>query len=525
MRLKRRLGLQGSGFALLVLGAFAAAVYGGIAAQRQEDLRGELSQLAASAASQLPLIAHEAHEVGNARKFNNDRTVVALPERNPQRLQWFDAEGRLLNDQGQLAVPPLPDLGRGSVPGPSSGLGSESGSESGSGSGSGSGTRPKGTGHREAPGRLAGPGRPRPALWQRWPGGISLWQPVYTQSRQGSSSGQGLRQAPGARPSRGGVPQFSGSVRVALSNQAALADLRRLQRGLLLGAIVATLSALVVGRRMVQAAFAPLQQQVEALQRFSGEASHELRHPLTNLRTLLAAAPDSLDPASRRLLAQVDRLAAQMGTLLNDLLFLARQEQGLEPGLASHQRRRRFDLLELLDDLLENHQLQAAQRGIHLGLEAPAGLEALPVTAEAEPLQRLFTNLLLNALRHSPRHGRVTLRVKTFGAKLLVEVVDAGPGIAEADRERIFERFWRGPPPPDQGPGDTGESSPGEPGSPEPGAIEPSGLGLAIARALARQQGGELTLAAADPGHCVFAVELPWGWGGPRESCSGHDLA
>ena len=480
LRLKRRLGFQGAGFALLLLGAFAAAVYGGIAAQRQEDLRGELRQLAASAASQLPLIAHEAHEVGNARKFTNDRDVVALPERNPQRLQWFDAQGRLLNDQGQLALPPLAALG------------------------SGPGARPG------LPDRIGRPGQKPAALWQRWPGGISLWQPVYTQPRQDPGSGSGSEK--GSEKARGpggrGAVQFSGSVRVGLSNRAALEDLRRLQRGLLLGAIVATLSALVVGRRMVQAAFAPLQQQVEALQRFSGEASHELRHPLTNLRTLLAAAPDSTDPASRRLLAQVDRLAAQMGALLNDLLFLARQEQGLEPGLA---RRRRFDLLELLDDLLDNHRLLAAQRGIRLDLEAPAAREALPVMAEAEPLQRLFTNLLLNALRHSPRQGRVIVRVKTTGATLVVEVVDAGAGIAEADRERIFERFWRGTPPPDQGPGDSGGASPADPSSPDPPAIETSGLGLAIARAIARQQGGELSLAAADPGCCVFAVELPWG--------------
>ncbi len=483
LRLKRRLGLQGAGFALLLLGAFAAAVYGGIAAQRQEDLRGELRQLAASAASQLPLIAHEAHEVGNARKFTNDRDVVALPERNPQRLQWFDAEGRLLNDQGQLALPPL------------AGLGSEPGARLG------------------LPERIGRPGQKPAALWQRWPGGISLWQPVYTQPRQDPGSGRGSEK--GSEKARGpggrGAVQFSGSVRVALSNRAALADLRRLQRGLLLGAIVATVSALVVGRGMVQAAFAPLQQQVEALQRFSAEASHELRHPLTNLRTLLAAAPDSTDPASRRLLAQIDRLAAQMGALLNDLLFLARQEQGLEPGLAPLQRRRRFDLLELLDDLLDNHRLLAAQRGIRLDLEAPAEREALPVTAEAEPLQRLFTNLLLNALRHSPRQGRVLVRVKTTGATLVVEVVDAGPGIAAADRERIFERFWRGTPPPEQGTGNSGGPSPADPSSPDPPAMENSGLGLAIARAIARQQGGELRLAAADPGCCAFAVELPWG--------------
>jgi signal transduction histidine kinase len=478
LRLKQRLGLQGAGFALVLLGTFAAAVYGGIAAQRQEDLRGELRQLAASAASQLPLIAHEAHEVGNARKFPNDRAVVALPQRNPQRLQWFDAEGRLLNDQGQLALPPLP-------------------------------AATAAASHRAK-------GDPPPqAIWQRWPSGLSLWQPVYTQPRQRTGS------AP--RPGAGsdGPAQFSGSVRVALSNQAALDDLHRLQRGLLLGAIVAVLSALVVGRRMVQAAFAPLQQQVEALQRFSGDASHELRHPLTNLRTLLAAAPDSQDPASRRLLAQVDRLAVQMAALLNDLLYLARLDQGLEPGLSQTQRWRRFDLLELLDDLLQNHQLQAAQKAIVLALEAPAGMDSLLITAEPEPLQRLFTNLLLNALRHSPCQGRVTVRVRLAGSRLVVEVVDGGPGIAAADRERIFERFWRGPSAPAPGPGEgqasrSSESAspnagPPEPHPQDPMGPEPSGLGLAIARAIARHQGGDLQLVGADPGHCVFAVDLPLG--------------
>ncbi len=505
LRLKRRLGLQGASFALLVLGAFAAAVYGGIASQRQEDLRGELRQLAASAASQLPLIAHEAHEVGNARKYSNDRAVVALPERNPQRLQWFDAEGRLLNDQGHLAVPPLPGQGSGPA------AGARAGAAPGSAAGAGPGPGPQGPSRAPTPGGRERQHHPADDLWQHWPGGISLCQAVYTQPRQGSGGGSRQRSArahgPGIRP--GDAPLFSGSVRVALSNQAALADLHRLQRGLLLGAIVATLLALVVGRRMVEAAFAPLQQQVEALQRFSAEASHELRHPLTNLRTLLAATPESRDPASRRLLEQVDRLAAQMAALLNDLLFLARQEQGLEPDLASHQQRRRFDLLELLDDLLENHQLLAAQRGIQLGLEAPTGLDSLPITAEAEPLQRLFTNLLRNALRHSPCQGRVCLRVTTTGSRLLVEVVDGGPGIAAADRERIFERFWRGPTPTDLGSPEG--SGPGEPAHGDAAALEPSGLGLAIARTIARQQGGELSLAAADPGRCVFAVTLPMG--------------
>ena len=73
LRLRRLLGVQGLGFALLLLTAFAAAVYWGIAGARQESLRAETRQLAATAAAQLPLISHEFSEDGNARKFRNDR--------------------------------------------------------------------------------------------------------------------------------------------------------------------------------------------------------------------------------------------------------------------------------------------------------------------------------------------------------------------------------------------------------------------------------------------------------------------
>ena len=90
------------------LAAFASAVYWGIAAERRQNLRAEASQLAAAAATQLPLISHEQQEVGNARKFRNDREVVSLGERRSQRVQWRDPVGRLLQQEGDLALPAWP---------------------------------------------------------------------------------------------------------------------------------------------------------------------------------------------------------------------------------------------------------------------------------------------------------------------------------------------------------------------------------------------------------------------------------
>lgn len=225
LRLKRRLALQGGGFALLLLSAFAGSLYWKVALQRQDDLRTELRQLMAAAASQLPLIAHETSEAAGARKFQPNAQLITTPALAEQRIQWFSRDGSLLLQQGSLQLPPI---NRARTP------------------------------------------------WQQWPGGISLWQPVLVRSPAGAP------------------PQQLGSVRVAVSDQAAQADLQRLRSGLLLGGIVTVLAALLVGRQMLNAAFWPLQQQVRALERFTADASHELRHPLSALRALLAAVPEPL---------------------------------------------------------------------------------------------------------------------------------------------------------------------------------------------------------------------------------------
>jgi signal transduction histidine kinase len=277
----------------------------------------------------------------------------------------------------------------------------------------------------------------------------------------------------------------SGYVEVGLSDHELETELARLQRGLLLGTICASLAALALGRRILRSALAPLQNQVVALQRFTADASHELRHPLTMVRTLVATTlPES---ASGEVLARIDAVAARMGRLLDDLLLLARHEQGVGEGRALRRRWRRFDLLDLLDDLRSLYAAAAGERQLRLELEAP-GLTAVPVEGQPEQLERLFTNLLVNALRYSPAGGVVLLAVGLQGSRVKVEVVDQGPGIPAGLQEKVFERFWQG-----------------EGASREGG----SGLGLAIARAIARAHGGEVRVADGRPGHCSLEVQLP----------------
>jgi len=418
LQLKRRLLLQGGGFALLLLAAFSGTLYWDIALQRGEDQRTELRQLAASAAVLLPLIEHETREAAGSRKFQGHRQALALEGLEQQLVQWFDAEGQLLSEQGSLEMPP----------------------------------------------RAGNPATPETdAQWQRWRGGISLWQPVLSDGRKPI-----------------------GAVRVALSDQAATADLERLRRGLLLGAVVSAMAALLVGRRMLRSAFSPLQQQLMALQQFTADASHELRHPLTSLRTLLAAVPADLRQHPALAWRDLDTLSRRMGELLDDLLFLARQQQSGTDGRTEPELSESFDLLELLEDLMRCSAPQAVSAAVGLQLNPDPTRCSVPIQANSQQLLRLFTNLLDNAIRHSPEGGTVRVEVTPCGRQVQVAVIDQGPGIPTQQQEQVFLRFWRG--------GDRGGHS---------------GLGLAIARAIARRHGGEIRVSESRQGRCVLLVELP----------------
>jgi len=421
LRLQPRLLVRGGGFALLLLLAFAGAMYWGIAADREEDLHHRVEQLAAAASGQLPLLVHEFHEQSNAYRFKGDGVVVEVAGSSRQRVRWYDAQGRLVRQQGDLMLPPPPP-----------------------------------------------PGLRQKLQWRRWRGGLRLWQPVRTRSA-----------------AAGGALRHSGYVEVGFSDHELQTELARMRRGLLLGTICAALAAMALGRRLLRSALAPLQGQVVALQRFTADASHELRQPLTMVRTLVATTlPES---ASGEALGRIDAVAARMGRLLDDLLLLARHEQGAGEGRVLRRRWRRFDLLDLLEDLRTLHAATVAERQLQLVLEAP-GLTAVPVEGQPDQLERLFTNLLSNALRHSPDGGVVRLVVELQGTTAVVAVVDQGPGIPAALQEKVFERFW-------QGGGASREGS--------------AGLGLAIARAIARAHGGELRVADGRAGHCSLEVVLP----------------
>jgi signal transduction histidine kinase len=209
---------------------------------------------------------------------------------------------------------------------------------------------------------------------------------------------------------------------------------------------------------------------------FVADAAHELRSPLTNMRTELEVAqrlPDSTDwPAlADDLLTDVDRL----GRLVSDLLLLARADDAAtRPAQTTAEE---IELGQLLAEVAARYPAVTYAR--------PAA--PLRTVGERDALGRVVANLLDNATRHAGE--RVLLSVTADGAYQKIEVSDDGPGIPAADRERVFHRFTR-----------LDDARARDAGG--------SGLGLAIVRELVRRHGGTVTLSDAGPGLRVD-VRLP----------------
>jgi signal transduction histidine kinase len=225
---------------------------------------------------------------------------------------------------------------------------------------------------------------------------------------------------------------------------------------------------------------ARLHEAFENQRAFIADAAHELRSPLTVLRLQLQLLDRAPDDAARQ--EARDNLGAAVERaihLVEQLLTLARSDPG---GTAGN-----FELLDLAavaaQALADTHALAAA-RHIDLSLEHEG---AVPVKGDREALRTLARNLIDNAVRYTPAGGSVRVRCHTAGAAALLEVIDTGPGIAAADRARVFDRFYR-------------RANANETGT---------GLGLAIVKAIAARHGAQVILDDASPGGLHATVSFP----------------
>ena len=200
-------------------------------------------------------------------------------------------------------------------------------------------------------------------------------------------------------------------------------------------------------------------------QRFIADAAHELRSPLTALSLQAERLADADMSAQARERLHILREGIRRNRhLLEQLLAMARAQA------PEHQQSQRHGAHALFRRVIQDLHLQAAEKNIDLGID---GEEDAPVRGDELSLYTLIRNLADNAIRYTPHDGQVDLRVHTDGQQTVLEIEDSGPGIAAAERARVFDPFYRCP-------GTDGDGS---------------GLGLAIAKALAVQLGGDIHLA------------------------------
>ncbi|MEU0898003.1 sensor histidine kinase [Streptomyces massasporeus] len=213
---------------------------------------------------------------------------------------------------------------------------------------------------------------------------------------------------------------------------------------------------------------------------FVADASHQLRTPLTALRLSLDNIADGTDDEFvREDVEQATAEVVRMSRLVSGLLVLARAEAKVtaaEP----------LPLMDIVRERLAVWRPAADERGVTIALRG--SIDGRPsVLASPGHLDQMLDNVLSNALEVSPDGGTITVRVEPRGDVVGVSVVDEGPGMSDTEKSRAFDRFWRGQ-------GLTGKSG--------------SGLGLAVVKQLATDDGGTVTLTDAPGGGLCVTITL-----------------
>jgi two-component system OmpR family sensor kinase len=234
----------------------------------------------------------------------------------------------------------------------------------------------------------------------------------------------------------------------------------------------------------VQSVLAELKEEEQRKTRFVSDVSHELRTPLTAIRGAAETLLDGDVPEedARQFLSTMVRETERLGRLANDLLTLQRIE-----GATGELPITRVDLAEVARHSTEGLAPLTDGRGVAVVLEG----HAPDVLGDKDRLQQVFGNLIDNASRMTPEGGTVTVLLSEEAGQAVVRVVDEGPGISDADAQRIFDRFYRAQPSRDRSTGG-------------------AGLGLAIVAAIVRAHGGTISAAAREGGiGSVFTLRLP----------------
>jgi PAS domain S-box-containing protein len=213
--------------------------------------------------------------------------------------------------------------------------------------------------------------------------------------------------------------------------------------------------------------------------------SHDLHTPLTAIKgSLEVLLHETVGVELRReLLGIAQQNADRLFRMVSDILDLTRIEAGRFEG-----RRERFDVTTALRGTIDRLQQLAQSKGITVTLAAPE--DAVMVSADGVRMEQVFTNLLGNALKFTPRAGRIDIAVKDLGPEILITVADSGVGIPPEHLDRVFDRFYRVP-------------------LPANSAVDGTGLGLSICKAVVDEHQGRIWVESHVGRGSTFFVAIP----------------
>jgi heavy metal sensor kinase len=220
---------------------------------------------------------------------------------------------------------------------------------------------------------------------------------------------------------------------------------------------------------------------------FMADASHELRTPVTTARTAASVALQHAhrsEPEYREALAIIEQQTARLSRIVEDMFTLARADAGNYPV-----RRDVVDLNEVVEEVVRAARVLASTRNITVEF---TGVASATVLGDEELIRRMLANLIDNAVRHAPPRTTVSIALRCEQASCLISVSDAGPGIPAEHQPHIFERFYRV---------DRSRSRAASDGG--------AGLGLALARWIARVHGGDVVLTTTSGRGSTFTARLP----------------
>lgn len=277
---------------------------------------------------------------------------------------------------------------------------------------------------------------------------------------------------------------LAGGIVMAMSAQRRLAEINRTTREIIAGDL--SRRAPVRGTRdehdelaaNINAMLDQIESLLTSMRHVGDSVAHDLRSPLTRLRNRLESLAAAETPSREELLECVAQTEGVLATF-NALLRIARVESGaFRAAFAT------VDLSRIARDVCELYQAAADEHGIELVARLDSKVE---VFGDRELLAQALTNLLDNAVKYTPRGGKITVSLTRTAETARLVVADTGPGIPAADRDRVLQRFARL---------DQSRSLPG------------NGLGLALVKAVTAQHHGKLVLGDNAPG-LVVTLELP----------------